>query len=721
MPSPPSSAPGEPSSPPPSVPPSTVPLPVVSDIPGEPTLPLAEVPQPPPAISLEEPCAELSQAAADISPALQANLDKWDALHRTYGHACPNRMLKIAKGMLSEDPNRPLLNTLSKWRALCPCAPCVTGAMKRPAASKAHPPVPHKPDIGNGEGLHIDGMGAYPGLTHGGHTTTFLFTDDYSSVRVAFPTHTKSCEALLQRVQEYTAASQVALKFIRTDNEFLCEPLASWCRERNIHLSACAPHTHIQNPKAELSVGLVKDLSHKNKHMACSSDYLLAYNHVYTCQALNRQPTDSDPLGKMRSPLQIWPTAPFQHPAQAMAPWGCRTFGFVGKTTSAPNTGIRARPGINLGHAKDTSGIDVYHPDTDTIFTYGYAQYHAHVFPLKDMLLAGELAAQDGSIDPDGWRHPAILPVKDVADGPCAGFLSGKQIQFILPVEAEPDYPAPWQVRAHQPVYSPCGLTGLEVQFTKYRGSHSHFKKKSDRDFLVKPVLAILLMSPAAPHQAVPAAWYKVDVRSCLRETYPSCRTLADIPKNSVSLAGAYPQPRALADATKRQTAAATAQVPTTPSSSFPLGSIVVPVRKIASVRSPHATWMPVKHHMLPTRQRILVSATTTVRSPTRQSPTTLLALPVSQHLGFCPRSIKEARSHTSWPLWQSAIDKEITGLQNRHTWQELHESDLPPGIRVLDSKFVFADKQVTGPKVRVVVRGQAPCCRHLLPDAFSS
>jgi hypothetical protein len=45
--------------------------------------------------------------------------------------------------------------------------------MKRLAASKAHPSVPRKPDISNGEGLHINGMGAYPGLTHGGHTTTF--------------------------------------------------------------------------------------------------------------------------------------------------------------------------------------------------------------------------------------------------------------------------------------------------------------------------------------------------------------------------------------------------------------------------------------------------------------------------------------------------------------------------------------------------------------------
>jgi hypothetical protein len=61
---------------------------------------------------------------------------------------------------------------------------------------------------------------------------------------------------------------------------------------------------------------------------------------------------------------------------------------------------------------------------------------------------------------------------------------------------------------------------------------------------------------------------------------------------------------------------------------------------------------------------------------------------------------------HESWRLCQAAIDKELTGLQKRHTWDEVHESDVPPSVRIMDSKFVFADKPVTGPKVRLVVRG---------------
>jgi hypothetical protein len=114
-------------------------------------------------------------------------------------------------------------------------------------------------------------------------------------------------------------------------------------------LSACAPQTHVQNPKAERSVSRVKETARKDKHLAGTSDYLVLYNYVHACETLHRQPIDADPLDLHQSQLQIWPTAPFQHPAQPLAPWGCCSFGFVCKTTKAPNTGLRSCPGINMG------------------------------------------------------------------------------------------------------------------------------------------------------------------------------------------------------------------------------------------------------------------------------------------------------------------------------------------------------------------------------------
>jgi hypothetical protein len=86
--------------------------------------------------------------------------------------------------------------------------------------------------------------------------------------------------------------------------------------------------------------------------------------------------------------------------------------------------------------------------------------------------------------------------------------------------------------------------------------------------------------------------------------------------------------------------------------------------------------------------------------------PAAALALPQSQHLGFCPRSLRAAQSHESWPLWHNAINKEIDCLTSRHTWTVVHHTDVPSGICVLDSKFVFVDKPITGPKVCDVVRG---------------
>jgi hypothetical protein len=413
--------------------------------------------------------------------------------------------------------------------------------MHRPPQNKAHPPVAPCPYIDNGEGLHIDAMGASPCATLGGYTTAFLFTNNCSSIRTAFPTHTKSCDALLEKIQEYSATSQVQLKFIHTDNEFLCEPLTTWCCQRNISLSACAPHTHVQNPKAE------------------------------------------------------------------------------------------------LGLASNTSGVNIYHPDSDTVLTYGYAQYHVHVFPVKDMQLAGELAAQDGSIDPDSWRQHAIFPVSDVQDD----FMSGKQIQFNLPLSAEPSFRSQWRARAHRPVYSPCGLTGLEFQFVQYLGADSELKSPKDHEFKTREVLCICLMSPAPRGVPIPKGWYTFTACQCLADTFPTCHTLADIAKASVSLAGTFPKQRALDQASQRHTTAA---------ATFPIGSIVIPVRKVGTVRSPHATWLPVHHHVLPTRQHLLISSTAPTLSAPRSTavPSCVLALPDTKHLGFCPQSVREARTHDS-------------------------------------------------------------------------
>jgi hypothetical protein len=108
-------------------------------------------------------------------------------------------------------------------------------------------------------------------------------------------------------------------------------------------------------------------------------------------------------------------------------------------------------------------------------------------------------------------------------------------------------------------------------------------------------------MSPAPAGVSVPKGWYTTDIRSCLRETFPTSRTLADIATHSVSLAGTYPQPSALAEATKRQSAAcvqaSTQDVPV--SSSFP--RLALPCQRVGPAHQPHAQWFSSGHHILPT------------------------------------------------------------------------------------------------------------------------
>ena len=73
--------------------------------------------------------------------------------------------------------------------------------------------------------------------------------------------------------------------------------------------------------------------------------------------------------------------------------------------------------------------------------------------------------------------------------------------------------------------------------------------------------------------------------------------------------------------------------------------------------------------------------------------------------VGFEPRNMREARNHATWPIWRKAMEKEVKGLLNRGTWIEIHKSQVPKGVKIMGSQFVFKDK-ITGPKARLVVCG---------------
>ena len=70
----------------------------------------------------------------------------------------------------------------------------------------------------------------------------------------------------------------------------------------------------------------------------------------------------------------------------------------------------------------------------------------------------------------------------------------------------------------------------------------------------------------------------------------------------------------------------------------------------------------------------------------------TLNALIASAMQEICsdPKTHKEVQSHSDWPLWKEAMDKEMDTLQQAGTWSTVN---CPPGKNIIGSKWVFCFK----------------------------
>ena len=54
------------------------------------------------------------------------------------------------------------------------------------------------------------------------------------------------------------------------------------------------------------------------------------------------------------------------------------------------------------------------------------------------------------------------------------------------------------------------------------------------------------------------------------------------------------------------------------------------------------------------------------------------------------PRTFHEAVTSSESPLWKETIKSEIDSILQNHTWELV---DLPPGSKVLESKWIFKRK----------------------------
>ena len=667
---------------------------------------------------------------------LKVHLDRIDEIHQSQGHPGQARMKLIIEAMLPEE-NPPPVRLLHEWSFFRKCSSCVNANMRRPDQKKTHPPT-SKLGKSNGTHLAFDGTGAFFTPSQDGETEAVLITCEHSRMRWCFANVIKTADVIVKIVKDFQAHSPVQIRSIRADNEFMHAALKDHCTEHNIKLTSCAAHTHQQNPFAESTVKLVKDTSRVNELHAKTGRKLRAKSLKYACVQLNKTPTRTDPSGKNRSPMEIWPDAPFSHNTQILHRWGQLVYGHVGKKTYDPNTAPRSRPGIFVGFSENTSGCLIYHFDTDRIMTYPYVDAIPNVFPCRQQQMLGE----HPDTPTDGvWREWYNHHPEEVPDAQFAEYVIGKQLQVVLPQEMYPTYPGRWQAVAVSSSRRGDSKT-LCIRLVMYRyngsvkdltpGDRSFLKPVTPSGHLLFKLESYIDLPVTALSQDLPAEVINThSLRELLTMTFPHALTMSTMAAHNVQLCGHHatrsvirefdedvsddediqdedlrdPVPAMSAAATKRQR-----QKASKPKGNF----LMLPARVVGGLRNTSAAWRHSKSH----RSR---PATAMYAGPTTfESPDVVISVRQEGQLGFEPANINQARAHSTWPHWRDAIVKETNGLLSKGTWVPVRKSDVPDGVRIMMSQFVFKDKPFTGAKARLVVRGDQQTPKPLMEDTYA-
>jgi len=523
-----------------------------------------------------------SSPATALPPMLLSNddLDKLDIIHQSLGHCRDtSRMLSKLRDMRlknAQDQDLPSKHPISisdiqRWKDLRPCTGCQTGTAKRPPQRSTHPPLPPTSYL-PGESLQIDASGSFPSTTLLGNNQAFILTDKASKCRWSFATKNKDQESCLEIIKTYIAHSPVVLRDIRTDNEFVTKSISKFCADNKIKLSSCAPNSHHSNGIAERAVALIKEAGRAGLIQAGLNNSLIDVAYECAAQQLSYAPSKNPIMGKIQSPSEAWPTAPFLHPSLKRGVFGSLAFGHTGKQSDAPNTGKRALPGIYVGHNPLSTGIRIFHSDSKSIQTYAHVQLFPLRFPYREQMFSGE---RPGTLADRDWRQSAIHPARILPDADVANFAVGKQLQVPLPQSMFPTYPGKWHAMC-QGVYNPqvpaslSGVTAVRMIFTAYDGSTSDLST-TDRQTLrafhdptskLQPQEIFLPISTLSSKQKLPKDngrdhWFRYhnaphqpppSLRDILKQAYPNARTLADYAYESVGLCGYYPSHDVLAD-----------------------------------------------------------------------------------------------------------------------------------------------------------------------------
>jgi hypothetical protein len=616
--------------------------------------------------------------------------------HKENHHVGITRLLRIARN--SAQPP-----ALMKAIRLLQCSDCAIMAATRPSQVLAHPRREGDKGFAPGEFLHIDATGGCPaaGKQIDGAIDAFTITDDCSAVRRCYPTKSLSPEQLVLVLKRFQACSLVKIRRILTDEQFNTGAMVAWCDSEGIDLGSAPAREHASNGRAETTVNLVKT---KARTFRQTSGATMAFHFLamsWAATSSNFTPSSVDPAPPAqghRTPAEIWPDFPGRYrDLEHSVPFGCRAYRYEGKGDY--NYTRRARPCIFVGWSNREPAYLLFDLETRSLINGTYVKFHKHVFPMLDMMLAGEVPSSDQAIDVDGWRQNALQHIDSVSDEVLSQWCGNKQIILDCPSDFFPDeVPHIWTVRCIQSV--PIGkFWDTKVQVINFSGPLSAIKDRATAKFHSIPTILQLSTSK------IPTDKFDASIRRAIVYTYPEVKRLCDLAARSVARQYRPPQHPALGSVSQSDTS----DTPLSPARTRPNFE----ASALTPTCTPVAT--PLRRSL---RHRPVVSfragqRRNAVKCPLRGSHF------ISDEKPFLPASLREAKRHPSWSTWKESILKETEGLRQRGVYARVKRTELPPNTQLLSGMYVFSKPEA--PKSRLVVLGhrQRPLpSRH---DTFSS
>jgi hypothetical protein len=617
-----------------------------------------------------------------------------DALrwHRTLNHPNSRRLLRMSRKGQSGVPTTLSPRVIRELR----CVDCdmmkpqrlpariakprrgvliIDGAQLLPPSVKVAIPVSvgsrgHQP----GEMYHLDFLGQQDlPPAFGGFVDALVMTDDESGTRWAHPVRDKKALTIVARLQKQQNAQVVKIKILRSDQELRSEELTAWADANGTLLTWSPREEAASNGRSEASVRVTKEGGRVLRSTAGGDIRLRALAWKHSCLMSNQQESASDPDREGRAPSDIWPDAPFQNRSLKRAPFGCRAFAFHGKGEGDNTNGARAMAGVFVGYSDDSPTYVVFNPDTEELRECSQIKFNEHVFPLRDLLGAGEHMPSDGAFDIDGWRRHAPLKIVNATDAQLAVFCQGKQVLVRLPqVCTTTGVSGRLLARCHRAITNrdQKKTTAIDVEMVSFSGDAALLNKTESRGALLK-----LQVSSGYARHAVG----KHDASTCLRaiisEDYPEAITLADLAHFSADRHGMPSRAEAVEE------------------ERLPYDKALVKTRGRDLKRRAHGEPLAA----MPGSAQGEPPAGLRGSRLRRQTVLTNIQAALSQVEEECkiPRNWKEAEAD---PAWRASRAREIDGLRERGAFVDVRRCDLPPGTRALPTIMVYDYKKVVGP-----------------------